>query len=137
MKKINKIRTVSIVALALVASLLALCLPENAQNTPAGTVRAFHIRLSERDFDGALECIEPTVRYEPEFSGKAVEMFSETADSYDDRGGLVDVESLGVEYADADHAYFRARLVFGSDEPQEEEGKLLKVDGRWFISFGF
>ena len=124
-------KRMGLLLVGLMALLLVGCGP---QHSPENTVKAYYNALLEENFDGASHYIQSD-----RFSAENI-VAKMLAESFSKDNKIVSFSVLGTGYSTKDKAqvaiaYEIAKAPKGSDTKDVIMLDLVKIDGKWYITF--
>lgn len=99
---------------------------------PGGSAKAFFKAMDDGEVDTAMKYVNPETP--DEVKGKMREALSAGAKKLrDDKEGI---KSLSIEQEDVhgDTATLKIKFTYGDDSSDTEEVKMMKIDGKWYLS---
>jgi hypothetical protein len=102
-------------------------------NTPGDVVKDFYKAIEKENYDAAMDLMdfgdkEITDEDKAKFKG----MLAMGSESLKQNEGIKSIEILEENISeDGNSADLKMKITYGNDKEEENEGKLVKVDGKW------
>ena len=128
MKKI-----LSILSIALVAIIFAAC----SNNSPAGVVEEYYSCLQNGKYEKAIDCFHFKSDLEADQKKYLADILERTAERYNEKGGIASVKVTDVKMTESgEAATVSYTTTYGDGSTEDDNGKVIKVDGKWLLESG-